>query len=380
MRLLYIANQRLPSEKAYGRQIVKMCGAFADLGWEVELVAPRRGHLAHLDLFDYYAIKRNFKFTHITSPDWYWPGQLDRIAFWIKNFISAKKLARYALGGNHDLIYCRDEIPVYFLLGKKKTIFETHKFIRSYSFFYSRFKKTSLKIIAITRGLKNKFVQSGFKAENILIVPDGVEEEKINQQISNPISKEEARKQLNLPLDKKLAVYTGSFHAWKINTAVLAGISLDDNALIVAVGGGPNSDQSTLESEIRKKQIKNLEITGYINDPKKVDLYLTAADVLLLPNTAKNDISKLYTSPLKLFSYMAAKRPIVASDLPSIREVLGEKNAILVNPDDPDALALGIKKVFDNPKEANILAEQAFQDVKKHTWQNRARSILDLIK
>ena len=73
---------------------------------------------------------------------------------------------------------------------------------------------------------------------------------------------------------------------------------------------------------------------------------------------------------------MAAKRPIVASDLPSIREVLGEKNAILVNPDDPDALALGIKKVFDNPKEANILAEQAFQDVKKYTWQNRAKMIL----
>ena len=44
--------------------------------------------------------------------------------------------------------------------------------------------------------------------------------------------------------------------------------------------------------------------------------------------------------------YMASKRPIVASDLPTIREILNEENAILVEPGNPKALAEGIEKVL----------------------------------
>ena len=73
---------------------------------------------------------------------------------------------------------------------------------------------------------------------------------------------------------------------------------------------------------------------------------------------------------------MASKRPIVASDLPSLREILHEKNAVLVKPDSPADLAAGLKKVLDDPLGSQVLAEQAFQDVKQYTWQNRAKMIL----
>ena len=59
-KIIYLANVRLPTEKAHGIQIVKMCEAFAGLGLEVELVVPNRLNSIQDDIFDYYGVKKNF--------------------------------------------------------------------------------------------------------------------------------------------------------------------------------------------------------------------------------------------------------------------------------------------------------------------------------
>ncbi|MEK7154099.1 MAG: glycosyltransferase [Patescibacteria group bacterium] len=379
MKLLYIANQRIPTEKAYGRQIAKMCESFADLGIEVELIAPVRKSMLIEDLFSYYSIKRNFKFTKIMSPDWYWPGYLDRLAFGIKNLISARRLARYALGSSYQVIYSRDELPVYFLSSRgKHCIYEAHKFSKLFNvIFRSQFKKIDLKIIAISHGLGNEFIKAGFNQENILIAPDGVDEVKIREQETNPISKEEARNRLGLPLDRKILVYTGSFYKWKgIYILADAAKMLEKEALIVMVGGNNDLDQRRFEDYLKRENIKNIKITGFIKEGKIRDDYRLAADALILPNTSKEKISEVYTSPLKLFSYMALRRPIVASDLPSIREVLNEENAVLVKPDSPRELADGARKVIADQQLALRISNNAFTNAHDYTWQKRAQNIL----
>ena len=80
-----------------------------------------------------------------------------------------------------------------------------------------------------------------------------------------------------------------------------------------------------------------------------------------------------------MFEYMASGTPIVASDLPSIREILNEDNALLVEPDNPRALAGVIKKVFQNRESVEKISEQAYQNVQDYTWQKRAERILDFI-
>ena len=77
---------------------------------------------------------------------------------------------------------------------------------------------------------------------------------------------------------------------------------------------------------------------------------------------------------------MAAKRPIIASDLPSIREILNQKNAILVESDNSKSLAKGINQALTDSKLANEISEQAFVDVQNYTWDKRVKMILGFIK
>ncbi len=98
-----------------------------------------------------------------------------------------------------------------------------------------------------------------------------------------------------------------------------------------------------------------------------------------MPNSGKEAISHSLTSPLKLFEYMASKRLIIASDLPSIREVLDESSAILIKPDDPLLLAEGIKMVLVDNILSDKISNNAFECVQRYSWSNRARNILSLI-
>ena len=85
-------------------------------------------------------------------------------------------------------------------------------------------------------------------------------------------------------------------------------------------------------------------------------------------------------SPVKMFEYMAGGRPIIASDLPTIREVLNEKNAVFVPPDNPSALAQAIEELLKHPERAQEFARQAKRDVLAYSWDERTKRILSFIK
>ena len=76
---------------------------------------------------------------------------------------------------------------------------------------------------------------------------------------------------------------------------------------------------------------------------------------------------------------MASGVPILASDLPAIREILNDGNSILVPPDDAKALAQGLKKLLGNPAFSAAIARKSRTDVEPLTWDNRARKILEFI-
>jgi glycosyltransferase involved in cell wall biosynthesis len=75
---------------------------------------------------------------------------------------------------------------------------------------------------------------------------------------------------------------------------------------------------------------------------------------------------------------MASRRPIVATSISSIKEILeDDRNALLIDPDSSDSLFNGIKKVLEDPLFAEKIAHQAASDARKYTWENRINKILN---
>ena len=141
---------------------------------------------------------------------------------------------------------------------------------------------------------------------------------------------------------------------------------------IVAIGGEPHE---VADLRARYPRVIFLGFRPY----RELADNQSAADVLVVPNTGKDVISARFTSPLKLIAHMASGRPVVASDLPSIREITGDDAAVLVAPDDAEALAGGIRKIFDDPLLGERLAKRAREKVERYTWKSRAAEITKLL-
>ena len=113
---------------------------------------------------------------------------------------------------------------------------------------------------------------------------------------------------------------------------------------------------------------------GRVN-PAEIPSYLRAADMLLNPKV------KGYAGSIssKLYEYLAAGKPIVASVVPADREVLNEQNAMIVEPA-ADAFASAVTELYENTEKRERLGRQAREDSKKYTWQERQKKLSTFIK
>lgn len=374
MKIIYINNSRLPTEKAHGYQICKMCEQFAQAGAEVELWFPARQSRIKEDAFNFYGVKPIFRIREINSFNWLrFDKYLGRLSFWLNSWFFFMVLF-FTKVDRGAVVYTRNiEISWLFNLKKNKAIYEDHRWPETKVWLYKFLAKTNDRIVVITAALKNLYVANGFNKNKILVAPDGVDISEFNL----PIAKKEARRLAGLPLDKKVVMYTGHLYEWKgAQTLADAAGLLGDDIAVVFIGG---AEDDIKKFKNKNSGRKNILIIGYIRHGR-IPLFLKAADVLVLPNLGDEKISSSYTSPLKLFEYMAAARPIAASDLPSIREILNINNSILVEPGDAKSLANGIKQVLSDKELGDKISRQAYSDVQKYAWEKRAKSILKFIE
>ena len=390
VRILYIANAGVPSEKAHTYQILKMCEAFEANGLDVELAVPFRFQSKQMkevgDIWRHYDINERFKVTTFPSLDLFFvPGLPELIQyplFYLQAGSFYASATPYSLLRKAEIIYSRDP-EFLFVLGLIKPSWRPRMYYEAHTFPGSRVGKrlrswVSKRIgglIVITDKLKDLYMALGVPEDRILVARDGVDLRKFREETG----KEKAREKLSLPIYKKIVCYTGHLFPWK-GVYTLADSAKSLQQCLFVVVGGVYHDVRRFQEYLNAEGISNVEVVGYVQPPIVPD-YLFAADALVLPNSAKAKIASHYTSPLKLFEYMASRRPIVASDLPALREVLRDgENAVLVEPDDPKALAEGIKRVMDDSHLASRINEQAYNEVRQYSWEERARRIIGFVR
>ena len=364
MKLVYLSELRLPTKNAHGFQIMNMCAAFAGEGVEVLLLVPWRKNLLKEEPFDFYGVKRNFAIKKLPAIDLY-PFRFiqERISAFLHLFSFLIVARIYLFFKSFDVLYTREK---HVALLFPHFIYEVHM-PEQMSIRWSKPKK----IVVLTNYIKDKLKRSGIREKDILVAPDAV-----SLALFKGMSKEEARKCLGLPLSKPIVLYWGNFKKWKGVDTLAEAVPFLESMLVVMVGGTKESDIARIREKV--KGYKNAVVEGF-KFQKELPWYLAAADVLVLPNSAKDENSRLYTSPLKLFEYMAAERPIVASDLPSLREVLNNGNAIFFEPDSAKSLSAAILALLSRPELQGKLARQARVDVEEYTWGKRAKSIINFV-
>ena len=373
MRIAYVASPPLFSKGASGIHVMKMCQAMAKLGHSVELILPSYNN--KIDIYEYYAVEPIFKLTPLPSLD----GLSIRPT--VHGFLSSiyTKLKR----SNFDLVVTRNIFYTFIStkLFRIPTIYDAHHPLvnkAAHSLFKS-FKESNylLRFSTNSHGLANIYSRLGLPEDKLVVAHNGVDLERFEA----AVTKEEARRKLGLPHEKEIVCYSGNFYPGR-GLDLLIDVAEELRHVLFIIVGGTGDDIENYRRRLREREIENFLLIGFVPH-RAVPHYLFASDVLIMPYTSRmtirdGSVAAEFTSPIKLFEYMASGRPIVATALPSIKEVLEDnRNAILVEPDSAHSVLDGIKKALSDQVLTQRIVARAASDIRRYTWEERVKRILD---
>lgn len=372
-KLYYVANTRMPNERAHGIQIAKMCEAFVREGIPLTLIVPNRtGPKEALDTF--YHLSVPVKLVRLPTLDWYRNGpklyRLSSVSFMISYILYLwwKKLC-----GEKFVLYTVD-LDNYSSSGLSLVPAPLYSEMHGGKE-YTPMQKVLFKgvdgIIAtnpITAGeLQKKFPWSHAK---YIVEPNGVDIESFT-----PISKEEARTKLGLPSNERIVLYTGRLLDWKgLPILAEAAAKAESGVRWYIVGG---TEEEYLRTTGLSTVPESMVFMG--SQPHSlISTWLSAADVLVVLGTAKDTQSYNWTSPMKLFEYLLSKRPIVAAGTPAIKTIVTTAEVLLYEPDSVEDLAEQVHVALNLPPD-DVRMERARTLGTTFSWEGRGERITRFI-
>ena len=401
MKIIYISKSIIPSRSASGVNVMKMCQAFAANGHQVTLLARTRSRTKDDNVFQYYGVKPDFKIeTFFESASRL--GKLWSVGWGFLSSIFNPRVPEKAifksvyglkcwrflsdLNDPPDLVYGRSAYGVYAATRRGFcSVYEAHEPLANES--TKRFERKILKspyfkrLVVISDALKKEYLKRFpfLEEDKVLVAPSGADTPDSERRKSPEIVNWPGRRDL-------LQVgYVGALYRGKGMELIskLAPLLEDVDFHIV---GGEEGDLKHWKEKVRQK---NVYFHGFVPHGK-LGSYYRKFDVVLAPFqkkvfiaprniTAKWNINiSRWTSPLKIFEYMAYGKPIVASGLPVVREVLkNEENALLCDPEDVRSWKASILRLEESASLRRKLGTQAFKDLQnKYTWSRRAEKVI----
>ena len=382
MKIFYIINARMPTSKAYGLQVVKTIEAFKTLGADVALFLPRRKGAqkelnAELGIKDFYNLREEIKTFYF--PDFvFFIRRLNFKFYYFLNRCLFVKGAFFAgLFSRADFIYTRD-YQISFLLSffRNNIVYEDHEPRLAKIGLYAWFLKRIRKKVVVAVNMSELYDKFGVAKKRYVVAPNGVDLSEF-EEIS--ADKNIWTKEMGFKPSDKVILYVGHFYEWKgVYTLVDSVRYLPENIKLVLIGG-MEEDREKIVSYAEKEKIEGVFVQSFVPH-KKVLKYIKSADVLALPNTAREERSNKYTTPIKLFEYMASGVPIVASRIKSFEGYLKDGlDALLFEPDNAKDLAEKINFIISNKEAGSDMATVAFGESRMYTWEKRAGKILKFL-
>jgi glycosyltransferase involved in cell wall biosynthesis len=386
-RILCFADVRFPLERANGIQTAETCAALARRGHRVSLLVRPDTTRPARDPFAYYGIADA-------------PGlSIERVAVkgpeTVRRAASlARALSRALAARADDLVLTRDLGFANFYLrlrvrGSATLVYESHGFAPTVS--EARPAMLTGAPAASAAKQRRLFAREAFvwrKADGYATITKGLADELRERFGARPAVAVVADGARMRPAAgwtppgagvEPVVAYSGHLYPWKGVDVLIEALALLPGVRGLIVGGHPSEgDAARLQARSRDLGLDARVVFAGLVPPREVAARLDAADVLVLPNPL-TPVSARYTSPLKLFEYLAMGRPIVASDLPAFREVLTDRqNALLFEPGSPVALARAVRTLLGDRQLAAALARRASETAADYTWDRRAERLDEL--
>ena len=231
-------------------------------------------------------------------------------------------------------------------------------------------------VVVVSRPLRDSVVAQGVAEDRVLINPNGVDVDALEPyRLQTPA---QWRARLGQP-EKPTVGFIGTFGLWHGVRLLPAMIEAVPEARFILIGdGGLMAD---VRAEIAARDVSDrVLLTGVLERARALEL-LAGCDVCVSPHVPNPDGSPFFGSPTKLFEYMGLGKPIVASDLDQIGEVIeDEQTGLLCAPGDVPAAAAAVERLLsDEALRARLGAAALSKAAREYTWKAHARRILEAL-
>jgi len=366
LSIVYPHNQRLMGGKANDIVIMRTCYALSQSGQSIHVITGKP--VGTRDIYSYYGINPVPEMQIVRVPmlrgrPFSWHG--------IFNFFCLSKILELKKRGLADLIYLREIKLARFLLKFKRIlnlpfVIEVHT-LRVKKFFDSspeinsgeHYVFQNVNGIVVLLNTLAQFLREIYHVENtpIVKVPHAAEKSPFTFHHTG----------------QRTVCYIGQLYPLQGVEILIQAMEHLDNARLSIIGGS-SQDIARLRKFAAEKNVDHMiDFHGFV-EPRMVIEKARQADVMVICALNKGD--RRYAAHTKLYEYMALGKPIVAVDLPSIREeVKDRENVLLVAPGDPKSLAGGIGEILNNPELAEYLAVNAHASADAFSWEKKAERL-----
>ncbi|HEY9880936.1 MAG TPA: glycosyltransferase family 4 protein [Leptolyngbyaceae cyanobacterium] len=383
---LFFIQDELPKQEAHIIQVVQCANAAANLGLPTVLahldksframspiswVSPFQLQVPEHDFANFFNTQKSLKLLPLSVP---WPiGRLrskltNSSTFICKYYFPIHLAKRTKLVHTRDWNFAKAAIKC-----GVPVIYECHHHEKKK--YETDFVNHPLFQVAVTvvETVRENMISNGIPREKTFRIHNGY-----NHQFSvrHSSAASEWREKLLINKYEKLVVYAGALYPFKgIDVLLQAAKSLPTTKF--ALAGGPEEQLQKYKNELLEKKLVNVELLGFLPQQELASL-LQAADALVHPHCLGE--AATFTSPLKLFDYMASGTPIVATKIPSLVEFYASPAiAGWCEPDNPEKLIECLCSVLTTHPRKIEGYRESLDFVEQFSWENRISKILERV-